>query len=133
MGSLKSLALLALLFSLSLAVFADTSNDAATHAKEEVKPSEATDAIEPQQRGCRYGCCGSYAFGRCSACCRRPQAEEAVEAVKTEAAEENAVEPQQIRRCRYGCCGRYPYPRCSVCCTKKMATEEEKKTEEAKP
>ncbi|KAH0887240.1 hypothetical protein HID58_063336 [Brassica napus] len=210
MGNLKSLALLALLFSFSLAVFADTSKDAATHAKEEVKPSEATDAIAPQQRGCRYGCCGAYAYGQCAACCSRPQAAEAEteandvvvepeqrgrggcrygccgsyafgrcsaccskaqaeEAMKTEAVEENAVEPQQrgggcrygccgswrygrcsyccrgpqaeaevvepqqIRRCRYGCCGRYPYARCSVCCTKKMATEEETKTEEAKP
>ncbi|KAF3579736.1 hypothetical protein DY000_02035779 [Brassica cretica] len=138
MGNLKSLALLALLFSLSLAVFADTSNDA---VKEEVKPSEATDAIAPQQRGCsrpqaaeakteasdvvvepeqrgrggcRYGCCGSYAFGRCSACCSKAQAEEAM---KTEAVEENAVEPQQRGGgCRYGCCGSWRYGRCSYCC-----------------
>ncbi|KAF8051013.1 hypothetical protein N665_1821s0007 [Sinapis alba] len=122
MGNLKSLALLALLLSLSLAVFADTSNDAATHAKEEVKSSEATDAIEPQQRGCRYGCCGASAYGQCAACCSRPQA---AEAVKTEAVEENAVEPQQRGGgCRYGCCGSWRYGRCSYCCRSPQAEAE---------
>ncbi|KAL0775416.1 LOW QUALITY PROTEIN: hypothetical protein Bca101_040568 [Brassica carinata] len=125
MGNLKSLALLALLFSLSLAVFADTSNDAATHAKEEVKPSEATDAIAPQQRGCRYGCCGAYAYGQCAACCSRPQAAEA----ETEA-NDVVVEPEQRGRggCRYGCCGSYAFGRCSACCSKAQA-EEAMKTE----
>ncbi|RID61037.1 hypothetical protein BRARA_E00214 [Brassica rapa] len=90
MGRLKSLVILALLFSLSFAVFADSSKDASTHAKDEVKPSEATDAqaaeavakdvvAEPQQGrwpgGCRYGCCGSWRYGRCSYCCRGAQAE----------------------------------------------------------
>ncbi|CAH2058558.1 unnamed protein product [Thlaspi arvense] len=141
MKTLKSLALLALLFSLSLAVFADTSNDA-THAKDEVKPSEATDTIEPQQRGgCRYGCCGSYAFGRCSACCSRPQNAEAepeaeaeskevvVEpqhAVEANAVEDNAVEPQQRGGggCRYGCCG-WRGGRCAYCCRSPQAETEE--------
>ncbi|KAG7570029.1 hypothetical protein ISN45_Aa04g026730 [Arabidopsis thaliana x Arabidopsis arenosa] len=151
MGNLKSLALLALLFSLSLAVFADTSNDA-THAKDEVKPStEASDAIEPQQRepkpeieeaqveandavvepqqiwggGCRFGCCGGWWYGGCIYCCMSQA--EAKEVVKT-------VEPQQRRGCRHGCCGSYAYGQCSACCSKKiMATEKEKKKEEAKP
>ncbi|ESQ52845.1 hypothetical protein EUTSA_v10017768mg [Eutrema salsugineum] len=134
MGSLKSLALLALLFTFSFAVFADTSNDA-THAKNDVNPSEATDAIEPQQRGrggCRYGCCGSYAFGRCSACCSLSQAQaqaeavEAAEAIETEAVDANAVEPQQRGRggCRYGCCGSYAFGRCSACCSLSQAQAE---------
>ncbi|KAJ4906661.1 hypothetical protein Rs2_10319 [Raphanus sativus] len=121
MGSLKSLTLLALLLSFSLGVFAETSNDAATHANDEVKPSEATDAIEPQQRGgCRYGCCGAYAFGRCSACCSRPKA---VEAMDTKAVEVIDVEPQQRGRggCRYGCCGSYAFGRCSACCSLSQA------------
>nr|AAO42941.1 At2g41280 [Arabidopsis thaliana]BAC42584.1 putative late embryogenesis abundant M10 protein [Arabidopsis thaliana] len=102
MGNLMSLVLVALLFSLSLAVIADTSNDA-THVKEEVKPStEATGAIEaevevndavvePQQGlpggGCRFGCCGGYWWnGLCIYCCRSQA--EANEVVKT-------VEPQK--------------------------------------
>ncbi|KAL1195122.1 Late embryogenesis abundant protein M10 [Cardamine amara subsp. amara] len=134
MGSLKSLTLLALLFSLSLAVIADTSNDAA-HAKDEVKPSEETDAIEPQQGGrggCRYGCCGSYAYGQCSACCSRPQAVEAkAEANKQpQAVEAKAegndvvVEPQQWwpGGCRWGCCGWF-YGRCNFCCLGPQAVE----------
>nr|VDC90021.1 unnamed protein product [Brassica oleracea] len=147
MGSLKSLTLLALLLSFSLGVFAETSNDSATHANDEVKPSEATDAIEPQQRGgCRYGCCGAYAFGRCSACCSRPQT---VEAVETKTVEVNDVEPQQRRGCslsqaqavlegveavepqqqghggcRYGCCGYWRYGRCSYCCRSAQAESE---------
>lgn len=84
-------------------------------AKDEVKPSEATDAIEPQQRcgggrcGCPYGCCG-WRYGRCIYCCRRPQA---VESLEAEAVEANGVEPQQ----RGG--------------SEKMTMEKEKK--EAKP
>ncbi|KAL1220758.1 Late embryogenesis abundant protein M10 [Cardamine amara subsp. amara] len=159
MGSLKSLTLLALLFSLSLAVIADTSNDA-THAKDEVKPSEETDAIEPQQGGrggCRYGCCGSYAYGQCSACCSRPQAVEAkAEANKQpQAVEAKAegndvvVEPQQWwpGGCRYGCCGVLRRNgRCSYCCRRPQdeineaveavepqQSEKEKKKEESKP
>ncbi|KAH0882014.1 hypothetical protein HID58_058110 [Brassica napus] len=131
---LKSLVILALLFSLSFAVFADSSKDASTHAKDEVKPSEATDAqaaeavakdvvAEPQQGwrgGCRYGCCGGWFFGRCNYCCRSPQAEETVE---TEAVEANVVEPQQGGRggCRYGCCGSWRYGRCSYCCRSPQA------------
>ncbi|CAN6830427.1 BnaC04g01780D [Brassica napus] len=144
MGSLKSLVILALLFSLSLAVFADTSNDAST-PKDEVKPSEATDAIgqhqpqaaeaeteandvvvEPQQRvrcGCINGCCGICRYGRCSYCCPRPQSEEAVE---TEAIDANFVEPQQGGRCgcRYRCCGICHYGRCSYCCPRAQAEAE---------
>ncbi|KAF8094371.1 hypothetical protein N665_0364s0002 [Sinapis alba] len=121
MGSLKSLTLFALLLSFSLGVFAETSNDAAIHAKDEVKPSEATDAIEPQQRGgCRYGCCGASSYGRCSACCTRPQA------VETTSSEVNDVEPQQRGRggCRYGCCGYWRYGRCSYCCRSAQAESE---------
>ncbi|KAF8051014.1 hypothetical protein N665_1821s0008 [Sinapis alba] len=78
MGNLKSLVLLALLLSLSLAVFADTSNDAATHAGpasrklvQKVKPSEATDAKKRNHPGCVFGCCGGLAYGMCSSCCKR--------------------------------------------------------------
>ncbi|CAL9236441.1 unnamed protein product [Arabidopsis halleri] len=144
MRNLKSLVILALLFSLSLAVFANTSNDA-THVKDEVKPStEATDAIEPQKRegkpqieeaeveandavvepqqgwgggGCSYGCCGGWWRGSCRYCCRSPA--EANEVVET-------VEPQQGGRgggggggsggCRYGCCGGWWRGRCRYCC-----------------
>ncbi|XP_019100558.1 PREDICTED: keratin-associated protein 5-2-like [Camelina sativa] len=126
MGNLKSLALLALLFSLSLAVFADTSTDA-THAKDDVKPStDATDAVEPQQRGrggCRYGCCGSFAYGRCSACCSQPQTAE----VEAEA-NDVVVEPQQGwggGGCRYGCCGGWWAGRCRYCCSRSQAEEAE--------
>ncbi|KAJ0242850.1 hypothetical protein HA466_0201170 [Hirschfeldia incana] len=158
MGSLKPLVVLALLFSLSLAVYADTSNDASTHPKDEIKPSEATDAIGqrqpqaaeaeteandvvvvPQQRvrcGCIYGCCGTCRYGRCSYCCPRSQFEEAVE---TEAIDANVVEPQQGIRCgsgcKYGCCGLCHSGRyCSRCCPRGQAkAKEAEKKAEAKP
>ncbi|CAL9236443.1 unnamed protein product [Arabidopsis halleri] len=152
MGNLKSLALLALLFSLSLAVFADTSNDA-THAKDEVKPStEASDAIEPQNRepkpeieeaeveandavvepqqvwggGCRFGCCGGLWYGGCLYCCMSPA--EANEVAET-------VEPQQGSRgggggCRYGCCGGWIGRRCRYCCRNPAEANEVVKTVE---
>ncbi|CAN8287018.1 unnamed protein product [Cochlearia groenlandica] len=141
MRSLKSLALLAfLLLSLSLSVFADTSKEA-THAKDEVKPSEATDDIEPQQRrrdGCRWGCCGSSAFGRCSACCPRPQAVDEDQTKSSDVAVEpqqidevkpsettDDIEPQQRGRdgCRWGCCGSSAFGRCSACCPRPQAVE----------
>ncbi|XP_019101224.1 PREDICTED: multiple epidermal growth factor-like domains protein 6 isoform X2 [Camelina sativa] len=117
MGNLKSLALLALLFSLSLAVFADTSTDA-THAKDDVKPStEATDGVEPQQGwfggGCRYGCCGGWWAGRCRYCCSSQAEANVNEVVET-------VEPQQGWSgggCRYGCCGGWWAGRCRYCCS----------------
>ncbi|KAG2332297.1 hypothetical protein Bca52824_003477 [Brassica carinata] len=130
MGSLESLTLLALLLSFSLGALAETSNDAATRANDEVKPSKATDDIEPQQRSrSRYGCCGAYAFGRCSACCSRPQA------VDTKAVEVNDVKPQQRGRggCRYGCCDSYAFGRCSVCCSLSQAQAVIKAVEAVEP
>ncbi|KFK36978.1 hypothetical protein AALP_AA4G196700 [Arabis alpina] len=131
MRSLKSLALLAFLLSFSLAVFADTSNDA-THAKDEVKPNEAADVIETQQRGCRYGCCGAYAYGQCAACCSKAQAAEAE--TKTEAKDVVAEPEQRGRRgCRYGCCGSYAYGRCSACCSLSQAQAKVEAVEVVEP
>ncbi|KAF3575433.1 hypothetical protein DY000_02028458 [Brassica cretica] len=57
------------------------------------------------------------------------------ETVETEAVDANVVEPQQGGRggCRYGCCGSWRYGRCSYCCRGAQAESEGQKKEEAKP
>ncbi|VVB02993.1 unnamed protein product [Arabis nemorensis] len=42
-------------------------------------PHEKTNSVGMQKRGrggCKYGCCGSYAYGQCSACCNHSQVAE---------------------------------------------------------
>ncbi|EOA28502.1 hypothetical protein CARUB_v10024716mg [Capsella rubella] len=148
MRTFKSLALLALLFCLSLAVFADTSTDA-THGNMFMY-KYISYTIQGRRGGgggggyCQYGCCGGWWNGRCRYCCRRSQAVEP-EAFEPEAVEANVVDPQQGfggggRRggggggggyCQYGCCGGWWNGRCRYCCRRPQAVEPEAEAVEA--
>ncbi|XP_010543392.1 PREDICTED: keratin-associated protein 5-9 [Tarenaya hassleriana] len=108
MANLKFVVVLGLLFTLSVAVLSETSKYETQVQK--VNPTDT--AVEPQQVGCgcgRRGCCGSCAFGQCSACCPRKMA-------GAEESGETVVEPQQGGCGWRGCCGPCAFGRCSACC-----------------